>query len=249
MADDDEGQEAPADEPKPKPLFGGKQAPLFKKKGKAAKLLDDHKLLAISTIVAIIGLVYLVLHNRASSTAGSTSSNVSGQSTAADNVPDAATTSSSPSDFQPWWQGDAGGGGGGGLENPAPPTSSGTPKPKTASTPAAKGAAPAQPSSHPKSTAAKAGPASAAAPRSTNRAATLAGLYAPLEPSSSPVHSVAATAHPASHVAVGTSRNGSNVLVPFTVRAGQVPPTGSSPSTHLAAAAKRPAGARATGRR
>lgn len=245
MADDEEGQDEGAPAPAREP-FGGKGAPLFKKKGGTKKFLDDHKLAVISTLVAIIGLVYLVLHNRASSTAGSTSSAVSGQSTAASNAPGTVDGTPvepepSPSDFQPWWSGSAGGGGGGGLTTTGTPaSSSGTPAPHKP----ASGAAQPQPASHPRSQKAKGSAASVAA---KPHAAALAGFYAPIEPSSSPVHSVSPTAHPASHVAVGTSRNGSNVLVPFTVRTGQVPPTGSS--AHLAASAKRPAGTRATGRR
>jgi hypothetical protein len=239
MADDTEPAEPEPERPAP---FGGKGAPLFKKKGGTKKFLDDHKLAVISTLVAIVGLVYLVVHNRASSTSGSTSANVSGQSTAANNAPDSTGTAPSPYDMQPWWTGtDAGGGGGGLPTSGAPPASSGTP-PKKKST----GAAKPQPSSHPASSPATPHPA-AASTAAQPHGAQLAMLYAPLSPSSSPVHSVAATAHPASHVAVGTSANGSNVLVPFTYRAGTPPPSGMSP--HVAAAAKRPAGARATGRR
>jgi hypothetical protein len=245
MADDDA---APAEKPAP---FGGKAAPLFKKKGGPKKFLDDHKLAVISTLVAIIGLVYLVLHNRASSTSGSTSANVSGQSTAADNNPGTADSTSgleaSPYEMQPWWTGTDTGGGGGGLSTTTatPSTSTGTPPTKHPRPPAERGKAKPQPSSHPASTPATGGPATAAV---KPHAAQLAALYAPLAPSSSPVHSVAPTAHPASHVAVGTSRNGSNVLVPFTFRAGTPAPGGHNLAPHAAAAAKRPAGRRIAGR-
>lgn len=238
MADDDA---EPAAEPaKPSP-FGGKAAPLFKKKGGAKKLFDDHKLLAISTLVGIVGLIYLVVHGRSGSTSGSTSANVSGQSTAADNVPDTGTAPS-PYQMQPWWTGSDSGGGGGGMSTAGtPPASTGTP-PKKKST----GAAKPQPSSHPASTApTHSAPSSAATPHP----AQLAGLYAPLSPSSSPIHAVAATNHPASHVGVGVSGNGSNVLVPFTYRAGTPPPMHNGAAPHVAAAAKRPAGTRATGHR
>lgn len=247
MADEEPAE--PAAEPEPKPLFGGKQAPLFKKKGAGKKFFDDHKLAVISTLVAIIGLIYLVVHNRAAQS--STSANVSGQGTAANNAPTSSTgTAPSPYDFQPWWTGDGAGGGGGGISTtPPPPGGTATPPTKHATAPAAKSAAKPQPSSHPASSPATPHPAAASVAASPG-VHIMAGLYAPLSPSSSPVHRVAPTEHPESHVAVGASHvpgSASNVLVPFTYRSG-VPAPSAHLTEHVGAPAKRPAGRRMAGR-
>lgn len=240
MAEHETHERAERHQHAPRPeAFGGKQAPPFKPKSKAAKWASSHKLAVAGICVGIAGILVTVMLRSSSSSSATASSS---QGTAAPSSSTADTTgvalgSTTPGpymyDYWPPETSAAGSGGGG----PAPPGGLAN-KPPPAQAPPAKtstGAASPQPK-----------PASSRAAVTPARTSTGVAPSAPPAPTASALlpatdsapHSVTEVSGPMQGVAVGTSAaNGSAVQVPYTARVGTPAPV-AHVTPHVAQAAR-----------
>lgn len=235
--------------PRPEP-FGGRPAPPFKPKSKAAKWASSHKLAVAGIVVGIAGILVTVMlrSSGGSSTTASSSQGTAAPSSSAADTTGVALGSTTPGpymyDYWPPESAAAGSGGGG----PAPPGGLAN-KPPPAKAPPAKastGAASPQPKA-PASRAAVAPARSSTGVAPSSPPAPKASAF--LSATDSAPHSVTEVSGPMQGVAVGTSAgNGSAVQVPYTARVGTPAPV-AHVTPHVAQAARSRAGRTASASR